>query len=98
MSRVVVRTDIERILSKQPGLVAALGKATDRIENEAVRLASPVSQRFADGIDSGVDVDSLGMFGRVNANWWGSLFVEFGTVTQPPRAILRRALDTATSR
>lgn len=95
MSRFVYHPQAERILARQPGVVAALGAVTRRVETRAGQVARPHSSRFADGIDSDLGADGVGPFGRVRANWWGSLFVEFGTSTQPARAPLRQALDSA---
>lgn len=94
MSRFVSTPGIDQILARQPAILAALAAAAGRVESEAKRLAGPVSRRFEDGLDSTAGIDGQGPVGRVNAHWWGSLFVEFGTATQPPRAILRQALDS----
>lgn len=94
MSRFVPTPGVEQILASQRTMLAALAVPTSRVETEAKRLAGPISSRFEDGIDSAVGIDEQGPVGRVNAHWWGSLFVEFGTATQPPRAILRQALDS----
>lgn len=96
MSRFVYRADAERILVRQPLALAALSAATKRVENQAKQLIRPYSGRFADEIDSTIGVDEKGPVGRVNAHWWGSLFVEFGTSTQVARAPLRRALAQRT--
>jgi hypothetical protein len=98
MSRFNYQRNAERDLARQPAVRAALGAIAGSVGAEAVRIAQPISSRFADGIDTTTGIDADGPYGRVNANWWGSLFVELGTATQRPRAILRQALDARTSR
>lgn len=70
-----------------------LERATRHVLNEARRLSD--SERYRSGLASEVDRDIRGrLLGRVNANWWASGFVEFGTISQPAEAPLRRALDS----
>jgi hypothetical protein len=62
-----------------------------------VRPAIPAVS-IAPEIDVDVGADAAGPVGRVNANHWVSLFIELGTVDQPPRPYLRRALESGTAR
>ena len=94
MSRFKPTPGADQALIRQPAVLAALATASRQVETEAKRLAGPVSTRFEDGLDSVAGIDEHGPVGRVNANWWASLFIEYGTATQPPRAILRQALDS----
>lgn len=98
MARFDYNRRCEQFLVRQPALVANLAARAKAGETQAIRLATPVSRRFADGIDSTAGIDTRGAVGRVNANWWGSLFVEFGTRTQPPHPILRQTLDSMVGR
>lgn len=101
MSRVVLHPDFERQLSRSPEMLAVLGKAAANIAKEARRIAPreaalPPGRRrhYADTISSAAGIDEHGEpVGRINAFHFTSLFIEFGTVHNPPYAPLRRALD-----
>jgi hypothetical protein len=95
----------ERQLLRSPQLVAALQRATDHIAAEVVRrapreagLATGRERHYADMIDGQAWIGPKGAVGTVNARHFTSLFVEFGTVHNPPRAPLRQALDASTGK
>jgi hypothetical protein len=95
-SRFVPTPGLDRIIERRPEIVAATAKATTSVLAEAKRAAEPISDRLAKGLTMDVGTDSTGwLVGRVIANWEFSLFVEFGNPRQPPRPILRRALDAS---
>lgn len=91
--RFVANRRAERALTTSPRVHLILGRASRQVLGEARRLSD--SERYRNGLEAEVDRDIRGrLVGRVNANWWASGFVEFGTVNRPPEAPLRRALDS----
>lgn len=91
-ARWVFRPDYVGIskLAFLPGLGVPMMARATQVANTAKRLTD--SRRVAEGIlAEGPQLDSLGVLALVNAHHWTSAFVEFGTVDQPPTAMLRRA-------
>lgn len=93
---------LEQVVGSMPGTVAALRKAGERIEKEAVRFAPkrgtlPKGRRrhYADMFDTQAGIDGGQARATVNNRHFTALFVEFGTVNNPAYAPLRRALDAA---
>lgn len=93
---------IERILARQPGMVAACRQAGEHVQKEAERAAPRESglppdrrRHYADMFDTQAGIDSHGARATVNNRHFIALFVEFGTARTPPRAVLRRALDAS---
>lgn len=77
-------------LAFNPKVGSHLLATAKRIAVDARRLTD--SERVANGIEAeGPDLGRFGMVAHVVASHWTSAFVEFGTVRQPPTAMLRRA-------
>lgn len=94
MNRWAFRPDYVGIrkLAFLPGLAVPLMGRAAQLAGDAKQLAG--SDRVAQGITAdGPEVDQTSMVAFVNANHWTSAFVEFGTVHQPPTAMLRRAAE-----
>lgn len=86
-------------------MVDVCRQAGKHIQREAERLAPrdpalPADRRrhYADMFDTQAGIDGGQAHATVNNRHFIALFVEFGTARTPPRAVLRRALDTSQGR
>lgn len=93
---------IEHILAGTPGMVVACRKAGQHIQKQAERIAPRESglppdrrRHYADMFDTQSGIDRGEAHATVNNRHFIALFVEFGTVDTPPRAVMRRALDAS---
>lgn len=92
MNRFVPNQAGIRALGRQPAVVRTLMVRAGVIAADARQLCP--SSRVAREIRAdGPGMDASGVFARVNAHHWASGFVEFGTATQRPAAMLRRAAE-----
>lgn len=103
--RLQLKAGYERQLMASPEMRKALGKAADHVAGEAKQAAprEPVlpkgrRKHYADMIDGVTGTDAQGPLGRVVALHFTSLWVEFGSVNNPPHAPLRRGLDASSGR
>lgn len=103
--RLQLNSGYERHLASTPAMVAALRQAGEHIQKEAERIAPrdpalPPDRRrhYAEMFDTQAGIDNGQAHATVNNRHFIALFVEFGTVRTPPRAVLRRALDASQSR
>lgn len=95
----------ERQLAASPAMFAALRRAGQHIQDQAERLAPREAtlpqdrhRHYADMFDTQVGIDGGEAHAAVNNRHFIALFVEFGTARTPPRAVLRRALDSSAGR
>lgn len=73
---------------------ALMGAGADAVRDVAKELAPVRTGAYQAGIQSRVVKDpKAGFSGQVEATHFTSHFIEFGTVNQPARAPLRRALE-----
>lgn len=87
------RRGVEKDIVRLPEVDAALGRAVRAVTEEAARLTD--SSHYRDGIKAEVGDNEHGdPVGRVNATWWASGFIEFGTSQRRAEAPLRQALDS----
>ena len=103
--RVVLNPAYEAQLLRSPEMVRACGKAADHVAGEAKRAAprrgslGPGRRKhYVDMIDGVAGLDGRGALGRVVALHFTSIWVEFGSVNNPPHAPLRRGLDASQGR
>lgn len=83
-------------LAKGSAMQATLLVRAETIAREARRIARSEaydSGDYHDGIDATSGVERGHAIGRVNADDWKSHFIEFGTSSQPTKAVLRRAAE-----
>lgn len=92
----------DRLLARTPEMVAACRTAGEHIQGQAERLAprdpglpKDRQRHYADMFDTQAGVDQDSAHATVNNRHFVALFVEFGTVHNPPHATLRRALDSS---
>jgi hypothetical protein len=72
-----------------------LKQASDDIA-DAAKAAAPVDEGdYRDGIETETGMGKDGIQGRVNATWWTSHFIEFGTDDTPTFAPMRRGAEAA---
>jgi hypothetical protein len=96
-TRFELRPGFEKDAVRLPEVDKALARAADNVADEARRLTD--SDRYRYGIKAEVGDNEKGdPVGRVNAMWWASGFIEFGTSVRRPEAPLRQALDSAVKR
>ena len=105
MVTVVVRPAAADELVRRPEMLRGLRMVGEAIQGEAERIAPreaslPTSRQrhYADMFDTQAGFDSRGALATVNNRHFIALFVEFGTIHSPPRAVLRRALDGSRGR
>lgn len=89
----VLRAGAEKEIVRLPAVDAALERAVRYVAEEAIRFTE--SSRYREGIKPEVGDNEHGdPVGRVNATWWASGFIEFGTSQRRAEAPLRQALDS----
>lgn len=96
MSRFVPARGVVERLASASEMEATLRSRAEDIAREARRIARSEaydSGAYHDGIKATSGVERRQAIGRVNANDWKSHFIEFGTSSQPTKAVLRRAAE-----
>lgn len=96
MGRFVANQQAIDRLDRLPGVLAILGHHAADVADEARRIAPVATGAYRDSIEPDVGIDERGPVGRVNAHDFKSHWIEFGTLSRTPLAVLRRALDSRT--
>jgi hypothetical protein len=88
------RAGFKKDAPRESEILTVVGRIAEAVADEA--RSNTDSHRYRDGIKVEVGDDEHGdPVGRVNATWFASGFIEFGTSQQNPDAPLRHALDSA---
>jgi hypothetical protein len=103
--RIQLTPGYEQALARTPAMVELLRKAGEHVQDQAERLAPrdpglprDRQRHYADMFDTQAGLDRGTARATVNNRHFIALFVEFGTVHNPPLAVLRRALDASQGR
>lgn len=93
-ARFQLKRDADSLVARSAKMLIAMEIRAERIASAARDIAPVETGDYKAGIEavSGI-VDGVAT-GRVNARDFKSHWVEFGTVKQPARAVLRRAVDS----
>lgn len=99
--RLQLKPGFEAEMLRSAEMRDALRTAARNIAGEVRQIAPRQAQlppgrrrHYVDGIGADVTFDGRGRpIGRVNAFHFTSLWIEFGSINNPPYAPLRRALD-----
>lgn len=85
----------EQKLATWPGLIPDLEELVKAAEVAAIAIAPVESGKYKASITSAAGYDERGrIIGRLRADDWKAIWIEYGTVNSPAHATLRRAMDS----
>lgn len=94
-SRFVSDPLAERKLASWSGMIPELDAIVKAAESVAVATAPIESGRYKESISSDVGFDQRGkIIGRLRADDWKAIWIEYGTIKTPAHATLRRAMES----
>lgn len=84
-----------RLIPTLPAVVAHVAEAAMNIAETAKALAPVDEGDYRDGIEAIWGIEDGTAIGRVNANWFTSHWIEWGTNDTPTFAVITRAAEAA---